>query len=71
MTIREIIENVKELKPCPYSEEQLTKWLSEAEGQIMLGVHLVSQADLKEYRWEENQDSVPVLELPFQRLYVL
>lgn len=71
MTIKEIIENVKELKPCPYSENQLVVWLNDVEGQIALDVHLLTQADVKEYSWEKNQETEPMIPKPHHRIYTL
>ncbi len=54
MTIKEIIDNVDDLKPNAFSYEQKTRWISDLEGQIQAEIHLIAPPDIVRYVWQKE-----------------
>lgn len=70
-TIREVIEQVCELRPNAFTEMQLTKWLARLDGRLAGDVYLLSHEDMQKlnYRWPENADTELLVPFPHSDIY--
>ena len=71
-TIREIIEQVDELRPNAFSEKLKLAWISELDGKIAADVMLMSIDDIRqiEYTHPESMDIEPLVSYPHQGIYI-
>lgn len=71
-TIREILDQVDELRPNAFSEKLKMAWISELDGKIAADVMLMSIDDIRQirYSYPENMDSEPLVGFPHDGIYL-
>ena len=70
MKLGKLIEQVRDIKPCAFSDETLTEWVNEVEGYVQTRVMLLDPVTcLIRYDWEENQDTELLVLPPHDKLY--
>lgn len=67
-TISEVIAQTQAVRPDLYTDEQITGWLSELDGQ--LSVELL-KTDPVSYSWPEDANTSLLVPHPYDRLYHL
>lgn len=68
-TIREIIDNVDELKPNALSGEIKTRWISTLEGRLQTEVMLMGFEEVLTYRWPDDRETQVLVEPPYDDIY--
>ena len=71
MTIREVLAQVKRLKPSTYEDALLLRWLSECEGYVTADVASWHDVDAPVLPYTEDRlDETLLAKLPYDELYV-
>lgn len=69
MKLKEVIENVNELKENAFSEKTLTRWINALEGRIQTEVFLFGPNNITKYTWENNQETDLFVKEPYEEIY--
>lgn len=71
MTLKEVIEYVSDIKPNAFSEETLTKWINECEGDVQTEILCISPDDIITYKYSDNADTEMIVGAPHDKIYGL
>lgn len=69
MRVKDVLEYIDEIKPHPYSEKILTRWLSDCEGMVQTQVMLLAPVEQFTYSYPEDEETVLLVNPPFDKLY--
>lgn len=73
MTIQDAIRTVRTLKPHPYSDEDMTRWLSDLDGQIhgeIMAGHEGAPPAPGAYRIGNDMDTELLVGSPYEDVYI-
>lgn len=73
MTIKEIIEQVDDIKPNAFSEKTKLTWIAELDGSIASDVMMMNIVEVQQlqYRHPTDLESTPLVSFPHDGIYVL
>lgn len=69
MKLTEVIEKIRQTKPNPYSDDRLTDYINALEQQVQAEVFRTPIAEITNYRWKTNQDTVLLIPPPYDSTY--
>ena len=71
MTIREVIDNVDDIKPNAFLDETKLRWINRLEGRICLDVFLmtIDQANELAYKHPDNMNTELLVQHPHDDIY--
>ena len=72
MTIRELIDEIKEIKPNMYSDQQLMRWISQLDGKIAQEVMLQAPLEVRDkynYKYPDDLEREPMVPFPHDDIY--
>ena len=69
MTVSEVIEKVKDLKPNAYKDHTLLDWLNEVEAMVQKELMDTMPEGIREYRIEKDMEEELLLPRPYNALY--
>ena len=68
-TLKDVIDEVDEVKPNPYDNDTKTRWLNEIEGKVQTEVFLIASVDVIQYTYATDQNVQLLVDPPHDKLY--
>lgn len=70
MKLSEAIKFVDDIKPNAFTDETKTCWINQCEGLVQTEVMLIATADIIQYTYEENANTVLLTAPPHDKIYL-
>ena len=68
-TLKDVIDEVDEVKPNPFDNDTKTRWLNESEGTVQTEVVLLASVDVIQYTYATDQNVQLLVDPPHDKLY--